>query len=338
MWDPGCLGHQSTQALSKYDLAYPDFPGLHALVPLRYKRMKPNNFVLEREDPIAWTTTSGVRIVSTRIRKFIFSVEKASTQARPGTRRGAGSKEMLTTTDVGRGRLLRGTLLVTLLSAGGLLAYSVARTPRGESVGPTPDPSHEWSACAALSGVVPGNLASYGQVLQHATAAALRATSATLGHAGDSTKCKRRCFNRFDRSFNRIGPAASSCGSPARAERAESVAVGSSWRHCDSHYASAHLWSCMAPGLIVICCITALGAIALASKWQRTAPEAGMPSKRGFAFLCAQHLPAPLLAMISPPLPKQADNLPAGVRGENSHNSSDCHAFHSVCTPMNGAM
>ena len=312
MWDPGCLGHQSTQALSKYDLAYPDFPGLHALVPLRYKRMKPNNFVLEREDPIAWTTTSGVRIVSTRIRKFIFSVEKASTQARPGTRRGAGSMEMLTTTDVCRGRLLRGTLLVTLLSAGGLLAYSVARTPRGESVGPItprPDPSNEWSA-AALSGVVPGNLASYGQVLQHATAAALRATSAT----------------------------ASSCGSSALAERAEPVAVGSSWRHCDSHYASAHLWSCMAPGLIVICCITALGAIALASKWQRTAPEAGMPSKRGFAFLCAQHLPAPLLAMISPPLPKQADNLPAGVRGENSHNSSDCHAFHSVCTPMNGAM
>ena len=91
-------------------------------------------------------------------------------------------------------------------------------------------------------------------------------------------------------------------------------------------------------GLIVICWITALGDLALASKWQRTAPEAGMPSKRGFAFLCAQHLPALLLAMISPPLPKQADNLPAGVRGENSHNSSDCHAFHSVCTPMNGAM
>ena len=268
----------------------------------------------------------------------MFGILNPHTQARPGTWRGDGSKEMLTTTDVGRGRLLRGTLLVTLLSAGGLLAYSVARTPRGESVGPTPDPSNEWSACAALSGVVPGNLASYGQVLQHATAAALRATSATLGHAGDSTKCKRRCFNRFDRPFNRIGPATSSCGSSALAERAEPVAVGSSWRHCDSHYASAHLWSCMAPGLIVICCITALGALALASKWQRTAPEAGMPSKRGFAFLCAQHLPAPLLAMISPPLPKQADSLPAGVRGENSHNSSDCHAFHSVCTPMNGAM
>ena len=165
----------------------------------------------------------------------MFGILNPHTQARPGTWRGDGSKEMLTTTDVGRGRLLRGTLLVTLLSAAlgcGLLAYSVARTPRGESVGPTPDPSNEWSA-AARSGVVPGNLASYGQVLQHATAAALRATSAT----------------------------ASSCGPSALAERAEPVAVGSSWRHFDSHYASAHLWSCTAPGLIVhivICCITAL--------------------------------------------------------------------------------
>ena len=58
---------------TKYDL-YPDFPGLHALVPQWYKRMKPYTFFLEREDRIVRTTPSGVRIVSTRIRKFIFCV------------------------------------------------------------------------------------------------------------------------------------------------------------------------------------------------------------------------------------------------------------------------
>ena len=37
---------------AKYELAYPVFPGLHPLVPVRYKRMKPYNFFLEREDRI----------------------------------------------------------------------------------------------------------------------------------------------------------------------------------------------------------------------------------------------------------------------------------------------
>ena len=56
---------------AKYELAYPVFPGLHPLVPVRYKRMKPYNFFLEREDRIVPTTPSGVRIVSTRMQVHI---------------------------------------------------------------------------------------------------------------------------------------------------------------------------------------------------------------------------------------------------------------------------
>ena len=77
------------------------------------------------------------------------------TQARPGTRRGAGSKEMLTTTDVGRGRLLRGTLLVTLLSAAlgcGLLAYSVASSVEEALAVAHPEAAEdEMEAAAALA-------------------------------------------------------------------------------------------------------------------------------------------------------------------------------------------
>ena len=59
---------------AKYDLAYPDFPVRPPLAPLRHKPRTPYHFLLEREDPIVSTITSGARIVSTRIRKFIFSL------------------------------------------------------------------------------------------------------------------------------------------------------------------------------------------------------------------------------------------------------------------------
>ena len=54
--------------------AYPDFPGIHALVPqcagtTAAQAYEAIHFFLEQEDRIVRTTPSGIRIVSTRIRK-----------------------------------------------------------------------------------------------------------------------------------------------------------------------------------------------------------------------------------------------------------------------------
>ena len=56
--------------LKKYELAYPDFGGGH----LCTRGWPGYNFFLKREDRIVPKTPSSVRIVSTRIRKFIFCV------------------------------------------------------------------------------------------------------------------------------------------------------------------------------------------------------------------------------------------------------------------------
>ena len=63
--NPGC---------AKYELAYPDFGVGHWRLPLYQGGCLSTNFFLEREDRIVPTTPSSVRIVSTRIRKFIFCV------------------------------------------------------------------------------------------------------------------------------------------------------------------------------------------------------------------------------------------------------------------------
>ena len=65
---------QFSSSYAKYELAYPDF-GFGTLCT---RGCLSTNFFLEREDRIVPTTPSSVRIVSTRIRKFIFCVGKGN--------------------------------------------------------------------------------------------------------------------------------------------------------------------------------------------------------------------------------------------------------------------
>ena len=77
---PRCIFDLLISFSAKYDLADPDFPGMLALVPLRYKRRPPYIFFSIEGIEVVRTTTSSLRIVSTRIREYIFSVGREETR------------------------------------------------------------------------------------------------------------------------------------------------------------------------------------------------------------------------------------------------------------------